>query len=149
MNILHKRLKGDGNLAKLSICYSCVIDSVKPLIMEVMDDETLDFISIMAKNKNMDGIKLFANEFFLEKVDSPIPRETQVINLTNYCRDKKYFINLTFCFYFRKKILIVLNSGDDNIDKDVGIMYENDQSLQKEIGHQNTNDEHLNFKEVN
>lgn len=82
MNILHKRLKGDGNVAKLSICYSCVIDSVKPLIMEVMDDETLDFISIMAKNKNMDGIKLFANKIFLEKVDSPIPRETQVLHQT-------------------------------------------------------------------
>lgn len=43
--------------------------------MEVMDDETLDFIIIMAENNNMYGMKLFINNFFLEKEDRPIPRE--------------------------------------------------------------------------
>lgn len=64
-------------------------------MMEVMDDETLDFIIIMAENNNMYGMKLFINNFFLEKEDRPIPRERPSLApnkkfhpTTNYCCDK-------------------------------------------------------------
>lgn len=61
MNILHKRLKVDANEVKLSIYYLRVTDSVKPSMMEVIDDEAMDFVVTMAENKNIDGIKLFIN----------------------------------------------------------------------------------------
>lgn len=61
MNILYKRLKVDVNVVKLSICYSHAIDNVKPSMIEVIDNETLDFVITMAKNNNMNDIKLFIN----------------------------------------------------------------------------------------